>query len=189
MRHKRFALAFVAVACAASFVPCAAGRASAQTPPPVIVPAPPPLPTPLAWCDAIPLPKAGCRSADVRAPLGTMRLAVAANEARRERGLMNVATIPRGQGMLFVFPGTDQDLHFWMKDTIAPLDMVFVKADGTISAIAANVPATKPGTPDDAVARRAGTGRYVIELGAGDAARLGLARGRRLALPAIVVTD
>ncbi len=70
-----------------------------------------------------------------------------------------------------------------MKDTIAPLDMVFVKGDGTISKIAPNVPATAPGTPDDKVARRDGLAQYVIELGAGDAARLGLAVGMRLVIP------
>ncbi len=156
------------------------------------------------WCGTLPLPRAAalppmsvngqtihtpevasCRSADVRTPRGTMRLAVAASESRREHGLMNVPFVPAGQGMLFVFPGTDQDLHFWMKDTIAPLDMIFVKGDGTISTIAADVPATKPGTPDDKLARRNGTGRFVIELGAGDAARLGLAAGQHLVLPPI----
>ncbi len=85
-----------------------------------------------------------------RRPEGTLRLAVADTEPRRERGLMGVAAVPAGQGMLFVFPD-DADVRrdFWMKDTIAPLDMIFVRRDGTISTIAANVPATKRGTPDD----------------------------------------
>jgi len=63
--------------------------------------------------------------------------------------------------------------------------MIFVKADGTISTIAASVPATPPGTPDDKVARRSGVGAYVIEVAAGEAARLGLAPGVRLRLPDI----
>jgi hypothetical protein len=163
-------------------------------------PAPLPSASPLPWCGTIPLPQAdlprlnldgatihqpraqGCRPLDVQAGSRTLHLAVAATEAQRQHGLMNVPFVPAGQGMLFAFSGGDGQRYFWMKDTIAPLDMVFVKNDGTISQIAANVPATKPGTPDDKLARRDGIARYVIELGAGDAARLGLTPGMRLVI-------
>jgi uncharacterized protein len=166
-------------------------------------PAPQPAPSPLPWCGAVPLPQADlprlsldgttihqpraqdCRPLEVQAGSRTLRLAVAATEAQRQHGLMNVPFVPAGQGMLFAFSGGDGQRYFWMKDTIAALDMVFVKNDGTISLIAANVPATKPGTPDDKLARRDGIARYVIELGAGDAARLGLTPGMRLLIPPI----
>ena len=152
------------------------------------------------WCTRIPLPRADlpalrsnvdtqmihqprkmeCRPLDVRAGRTTLHLAVAATEAQREHGLMNVPFLPAGQGMLFAFPGGDQMRGFWMKDTITPLDMVFVKSDGTISAIAVNVPATAPKTTDDKIARREGLAKYVIELGAGEAGRLGLLPGAQL---------
>ena len=132
-----------------------------------------------AWCTKLPFPKA-CRVYEIKAGNTILRLAVAATDAQRERGLMNVSYVPSGQGMIFAFPGGDEERYFWMKDTITPLDMVFVKSDGTISAIAVNVPATKPKTPDDKVARRDGLGKYVIELGAGDAARIGLLPGMQL---------
>jgi uncharacterized membrane protein (UPF0127 family) len=168
-------------------------------------PAPVPQATPLPWCASVPLPQAdlprlslddgasihqpraqGCRPLDVQAGTRTLRLAVAATEPQRQHGLMNVPFVPAGQGMLFAFSGGgDGQRYFWMKDTITPLDMVFVKNDGTISQIAANVPATKPGTPDDKLARRDGIARYVIELGAGDAARLGLVPGMRLFIPPV----
>jgi len=158
-----------------------------------------------AWCATIPLPlpdlpsmrsdvdaqtihqarELPCRPLQVRTVRATLRLAVADNDARREYGLMKVPYVPAGQGMLFAFPDGDQRRDFWMKDTIAPLDMLFVKGDGTITSIAANVPATAPGTPDEKVARRDGTGRYVIELAAGEAARLGLAVGERLVIPPV----
>ncbi|HEY4440953.1 MAG TPA: DUF192 domain-containing protein, partial [Candidatus Elarobacter sp.] len=83
------------------------------------------------------------------------------------------------------FPDGDLKRSFWMKNTIAALDMIFVNGDGTVTAVAADVPATAPGTPDEQVARRDGTGRYVIELGAGEAARLGIAAGERLFIPAV----
>lgn len=156
---------------------------------------------PLPWCTTIPLPhtdlptvsdtlhevhRASCRSLDVETPQVTLHLAVAATEAQREHGLMGVPYLPVREGMLFAFPDAlDQTRYFWMKNTITPLDMVFVKSDGTISSIAARVPATAPGTPDDKLARRDGVGRYVIELGAGEAARDGLATGVRLRIPTL----
>ena len=163
--------------------------------------APAPLASAVPWCAHIPLPGADltlksdvdghtvhrardpeCRPLVVRTPHATLRLAVAANEAQREHGLMNVPFVPTGQGMIFVFPGPDQLHSFWMKNTVTPLDMVFIGGDGAISSIAANVTATAPKTPDDKVARREGVGRYVIELGAGEAARLGLQPGARLVI-------
>lgn len=140
---------------------------------------------PAAWCTSFP-PSADeqtCRVLEVRAPRRTLRLAVAATEPKREHGLMNVATVRRGEGMLFAFADGDQTRYFWMKNTIAPLDMLFVKGDGVISSIAADVPATPAGAGDDKVARRDGTGRFVVELAAGEAARLGIAAGQRLVIP------
>ncbi|MEA2663723.1 MAG: uncharacterized protein QOI11_667, partial [Candidatus Eremiobacteraeota bacterium] len=138
------------------------------------------------WCREVPLERSFCRALVVDAPKSALRLAVADTDPRREHGLMGVAAVPPGEGMLFVFPeAADQRRDFWMKDTIAPLDMVFVRADGTVSSVAARVPATKPGTPDSRVARRFGVGRYVIELTAGGAAAAGLRPGSRLALPAL----
>jgi uncharacterized membrane protein (UPF0127 family) len=137
------------------------------------------------WCREVPLERSFCRALVVDAPRGALRLAVADTDPRREHGLMGVAAVPPGEGMLFVFPEPgDQRRDFWMKDTIAPLDMIWVRADGTVSSVAARVPATKPGTPDSRVARRFGIGRYVIELGAGGAAAAGLKPGSRLVLPA-----
>ncbi|MEO7039397.1 MAG: DUF192 domain-containing protein [Candidatus Elarobacter sp.] len=167
--------------------------------------APAPSAAPLDWCTAIPLPRADigtltsdvdsqtiheargptCRVLVVRGGRAVLHLAVAATDAQRQRGLMGVAYVPAGQGMLFAFEPGEARRYFWMKDTIAPLDMVFVKGDGIVSSVAANVPATKPGASDDAIARREGVGRYVIELGAGDASRLGVTAGTRLLVPEV----
>ena len=141
---------------------------------------------PVAWCHTVPIERSFCRALTIDAPRATLRLAVAETDRRRERGLMGLSALPPNEGMLFVFPySSDRHLEFWMKDTLLPLDMVFVLADGTISKIAAGVPATKPGTADAAIARRAGIGVSVIELRAGGASAAGLEPGGRISIPAV----
>jgi uncharacterized membrane protein (UPF0127 family) len=147
---------------------------------------PAPAATPLPWCTRIPIAHAAaCRPLEVRTQRGTLRLAVANTELQREHGLMNVPFVPAGQGMIFVFSDGDLDRGFWMKDTITPLDMIFVRRDGTVSNVEVNVPATPPKTPDERVARRNGAGQYVIELGAGQAGQFGLLPGSRLVIPPV----
>jgi uncharacterized membrane protein (UPF0127 family) len=138
-----------------------------------------------SWCHVIPLERSFCSVLVVRAPKTTLRLAVQDTLARRERGLMGVRAVPAGEGMLFAFADGDGQHQFWMKDTLVPLDMLFVRGDGVVMSIAEKVPATKPGTPDDRIARRNGEGRYVIELASGEAERAGLDVGMRLPIPEI----
>jgi len=115
----------------------------------------------------------------VHAPYATLVLQVAQTENERETGLMSVTDLPTHTGMVFVFE-TDQPVEFWMKDTLVPLDMVFVAADGTVRSVAANVPVVPEDAPDDAIPRRGGTAKYVIELPAGEASEDGIAPGVRL---------
>lgn len=112
----------------------------------------------------------------VRAPKAQLVLQVAKTEDERELGLMSVTKLAPHAGMVFVF---DQDapVEFWMKDTLIPLDMVFVGAHGRVRSVAANVPVVPLDTPDDAIPRRTGSAKYVIELAAGEAARDGIVVG------------
>lgn len=121
----------------------------------------------------------------VTGPVSTLRLWVVRDPGTRAFGLMCVRSLGPGTGMIFVFPGADHREEFWMKDTLIPLDMVWVSRSGRVTGVAANVPATRVDTPDADIPRRAGQGSYVIELGAGDAARNGLAPGARLDLRAV----
>ena len=116
----------------------------------------------------------------VHAPKAALTLQVAKTESQRELGLMNVTSLPRHTGMVFVFD-QDAQVEFWMKNTLVPLDMVFVGADGRVRAVAPNVPSTKPDTPDEKIPRRSGTAKYVLELPAGEAAKDGITSG--VALP------
>jgi uncharacterized membrane protein (UPF0127 family) len=56
---------------------------------------------------------------------------------QQEVGLMFRHEVAPDSGMLFVFPAA-QEGQFWMKNTLVPLDMVFINADGTIRSISEN---------------------------------------------------
>jgi uncharacterized protein len=64
---------------------------------------------------------------------------LAATPDHRRHGLMEVPELPGGTGMLFTFDD-DRTGGFWMKDTLVPLDIAFVDADGAIVAILAMDP-------------------------------------------------
>lgn len=128
----------------------------------------------------------GAAHVAVGTPGGRLRVLVAADEPSRERGLMCVLDVPHRSGMIFVFSGaSDVPRDFWMKNTLVPLDLVFVAHDGRVTKVAGGVPATTVETPDVDVPRVAGPAHYVIELRAGEAARLHIAPGSRLTIPPI----
>jgi len=108
-----------------------------------------------------------------------LTLAVASDEPSRQLGLMCVLRLKPGAGMIFVFDRSDS-WEFWMKNTLVPLDMLWLGKDGRITAIAANVPASTLTTPNEKVARRRGRGLYVVELRGGEAKRLGLKVGSKI---------
>jgi uncharacterized protein len=56
---------------------------------------------------------------------------VAATPEQRQRGLQEVEDLPDGAGMLFLFD-RDRTTGFWMKDTVIPLEIAFVAADGRV---------------------------------------------------------
>jgi uncharacterized membrane protein (UPF0127 family) len=178
----------LAALCAAAAFGLAPAMGLAQSPSPAVVSscANPALPSSILGGDGV--PDKSAREAGL-APLALtdvagsqvhLALAVADEEDARELGLMCVLHLKPQHGMIFVFDGGDRRQEFWMKDTLIALDMIWVRADGTIDTVAANVPASTLKTPDADVARRAGTGKYVIELAAGEAAKDGLAAGGHL---------
>ena len=83
-------------------------------------------------------------------------------------GLMNRPSLASGRGMVFPFE-PPRDASFWMKNTLIPLDMIFVRADGSIANIEANtVPLSlQPVYSDGPVAA-------VLEIAGGRAAELGI---------------
>jgi uncharacterized protein len=107
------------------------------------------------------------------------RVWVADTEPRREQGLMYVRALKPDRGMLFVFDGP-QVASFWMKNTLIPLDILFVSPDGRVIRIAAST------TPLSlAPIGSMGVVRSVLELRGGTAQRLGIRPGARLSSAAL----
>ena len=127
------------------------------------------------------------RTITVQAPHEKLTLEIADTESAREYGLMFRTQLAPHSGMIFVF-SYDERQGFWMKNTLIPLDMLFVRANGTIDSIAADVPAESAQTPGEEI-RRDGYGKYVIELAAGEARRAGLHPGLRLIIPKLEPRD
>ncbi len=67
----------------------------------------------------------------------TFNVEMALTPEQQEVGEMFRTVVPEDSGMLFVWSGP-QVSQMWMKNTLVPLDMVFINADGTIRAIAEN---------------------------------------------------
>lgn len=98
-------------------------------------------------------------------------------DEERARGLMNRAYLPADRGMLFDFK-EPQIAMMWMKNTLIPLDMLFIRKDGTITNIAEN---TEPHSLRTVSASEPVLG--VLELNGGTAARLGITAGDRVEHP------
>ena len=101
---------------------------------------------------------------------------IASTERARERGLMYLKNLATDRGMLFEFaaPGLYQ---FWMKNTLIPLDMVWLDGDGRIVFIYYSAaPCVDNYCPDINPKTNA---NYVLEVNAGEMKRLGAKLGDR----------
>jgi uncharacterized membrane protein (UPF0127 family) len=115
----------------------------------------------------------------VEAPHARLALETASTPQEQERGLMSRPALAPRTGMLFVF-SQDAPVSFWMKDTLIPLDMIFVAADGKVREVFAHVAVVPAEMPDSEIPFETARARYVIELAAGEAARDGIVPGTTL---------
>ena len=99
---------------------------------------------------------------------------LARNDEQRARGLMHVRSLPQTTGMLFVYE-SDSYISMWMKNTYIPLDIVFARADGSVSSVERN---TEPLSLKSI--RALEPVRYTLEVNAGVADKLSLDRYSRL---------
>lgn len=99
--------------------------------------------------------------------------------AEREKGLMFRKTLAKDHGMLFFF-NDDEKKAFWMKNTLIPLDIIFLDKNFTAAKVFSSVPASYEGAPDEEIPAVAYWGRYVLELPAGTAETYGIEFGKQL---------
>ncbi|WP_288584147.1 DUF192 domain-containing protein [uncultured Methylobacterium sp.] len=99
------------------------------------------------------------------------------DDAGRAQGLMFRRTMAPDRGMLFDFERMEP-VTMWMKNTYLPLDMLFIRADGTVARIAAD---TEPLSTRTIASGEPVLG--VLELNAGTAARLGIHPGDKVEHP------
>ena len=134
---------------------------------------------------------AGCQSAPVNGAAATQpalvalqiktakgpldfKVEIARTPEEQARGLMFRTALPEFGGMIFPMV-PPREASFWMKDTVIPLDMIFIRSDGTIARIAANtIPydLTPVSSGEPVVA--------VLEIAGGRAEALGIAENDRV---------
>ena len=104
---------------------------------------------------------------------------IATTDQERALGLMFRRSLPENAGMLFLYD-LPQPATMWMKNTLIPLDMVFISADGKVHRIEQNAePFSTTLIPSE------GPILGVLELNGGEAAKIGLKRGDKVLYPGL----
>ncbi|MFA3783746.1 DUF192 domain-containing protein [Melioribacteraceae bacterium 4301-Me] len=99
---------------------------------------------------------------------------IADTDEKRELGLMYRDKMEENRGMLFIFPQETYQ-SFWMKNTIIPLDMIFINANKEIIKIQKNtIPYSEQSYSSEKPAK------YVIEVNAGYCDRHGIKEGNKI---------
>ncbi|WP_255010933.1 DUF192 domain-containing protein [Roseovarius sp. M141] len=133
------------------------------------------------WAVAAASAEPACRDDQVqlRGDWGQARFTIelADDEAERAQGLMHRESMPQGAGMLFVYPEA-RTVGFWMKNTLIPLDMIFLDATGTVARVHSNA------MPGDLTPIMGGADiKAVLEINGGLAQRMGIVPGTQLRHP------
>lgn len=103
-----------------------------------------------------------------------VNIEIADNDAERQMGLMNRSFMNNSQAMLFIFD-KEEPQAFWMKNTIIPLDILYVNSNKEIVSIAANTePFSEKSLPS------AGPAIYVVEVNAGFCDQYGISAGYKI---------
>lgn len=119
----------------------------------------------------------------------TFQIEIADTPTLREKGLMFREHLPENSGMLFVYDDP-HPVSFWMRNTLIPLDMIFMDQSGVIRHIHSNarpldetpIPGAVPDDPDP-------NRQFVLEIAGGETSRLGLQVGQAMTSPAIDQTQ
>ena len=102
------------------------------------------------------------------------QIELAVSQRDKERGLMFRESLPEDRGMLFIYR-PEKTVAMWMKNTLLPLDMLFIDKEGKIARIESD---TVPGSLK--VISSGAKVRAVLELNAGQASKHGIKAGDRV---------
>jgi uncharacterized membrane protein (UPF0127 family) len=109
----------------------------------------------------------------------SFNIEVMATDNERSLGLMYRRSLPQNSGMLFIYD-PPQPATMWMKNTLIPLDMVFISADARVHRIEENAePFSEKLIPSD------GDVVAVLELNGGEADKIGLRPGDKVIYPGL----
>ena len=102
---------------------------------------------------------------------------LAQTDEQRQTGLMGREYLDKDMGMLFIYE--DEGVYpFWMKNTLIPLDMIWIDKNATVARIIKNAePCGKEYCPSINPNKKA---KYVLEINGGEADSIGLAEGSRV---------
>jgi uncharacterized membrane protein (UPF0127 family) len=157
-------LVLLSLACAAALHGCRAESQGSTAPPGAIAQAP-------SGLAVIPL--------QVRAgeQVHRFRVEVAASEEEQSKGLMFRQSLGPDAGMIFPF-APPRPASFWMKNTVIPLDMIFIRADGSVARVEVNtVPYSEtPVSVGEPVAA-------VLEIAGGRSVELGIDENSKVSWP------
>jgi uncharacterized membrane protein (UPF0127 family) len=139
----------------------------------------------------------GCNSpapttANVQISSDIFILELALDVPSRVKGLMNRTALEKNKGMLFVFTDSNRR-SFWMKNCIIPIDLLFLDARGTITALHEMKPEAPKAPEENEFAYDArlshywsnGPARFAIELQEGEIKRLGLSLNDRIPIDTV----
>lgn len=122
------------------------------------------------------LPKAKVTLTDAFKGTHVVEVEVCANAASRTRGMMWRTSLEQGKGMLFIF-ANEQPLSFWMRNTLIPLDMIFIAKDLKVTGIVSQA------EPKTLTSRGVNTpSLYVLEVPGGWADKAGIKVGGEVKL-------
>jgi len=96
----------------------------------------------------------------------------------QEKGLMFRDSMPDNHGMIFLF-NAEMERSFWMKNTLIPLDMVFLDKNMTVKEVKANV---QPCKADPCEVYNSKPAMYVLEINAGLADKYQIKEGAKMIL-------
>lgn len=122
-------------------------------------------------------PRSTLETVQMRIGDRTFTLEIADTPETQAYGLMNRKSLPPDRGMIFVFPD-EKRRSFWMRNTLIPLDILYLNEAGRVMSIAQLKAMDENGVPS------AGAAKYAIELNKGMAEEVGVEVGDILDIPA-----